>query len=436
MKRRPGNTMKQNAAVHICLLGLVATGFAAEPLPLTLKQAQELARQKHPRITAAELKALAAKQVTTQVRSAFFPNLTANLTAVGTTSGNTRIAAGALNNPAIFERFASGLNISQLITDFGRTANLAESTKLRARAEGKNTEATRGQILFQVNTAYFTALEAQAVVAVARQTIVTRQTLLDQVQALANNQLKSELDVSFARVSLEEGKLLLVKADNDLNSAFETLAALLGFSQQPAFRLGEEPMPPSLPADTAGLVSLALQSRPELARLRLERDAAVKFASAEKGLNNPTLSAIGSVGHLPIRDRRFDENYAAAGVNLSFPLFNGNLFTARRKEAELRAQALANQLRDEENNVVRDVRIARLKVDYSLERLQLTAQLLEHSLKAFDLAQARYQAGASSIVELSQALLNKTTAEIAQTDAKYELHLQRSVLDYQTGVLK
>ena len=35
-----------------------------------------------------------------------------------------------------------------------------------------------------------------------------------------------------------------------------------------------------------------------------------------------------------------------------------------------------------------------------------------------------------------QALLNQTTAEIAQADAKYEHHLKRAVLDYQIGVLK
>ncbi len=428
--------VKHHIGLLLGLLGVASPGFAAELPTLTLKQAQEIALQKHPRITAAELRALAAQQVTIQVRSVFFPNFTANLTAVGAANDNTRIAAGGLNNPAIFERFASGLTVSQLLTDFGRTAHLDESSRLRARAEAKNTEVARAQVLFLVDASYFTALEAQALVALARQTMATRQAVLDRLQALANNQLRSDLDVSFARVSLEEGKLLLAKAQNDLKSASEALATLLGYSEQPPFQLGEEPMPPELSTDTVSLVKAALQSRPELARLRLERDAALKFAAAERGLHNPTLSAIGSIGHLPLRDNRFEENYAAAGVNLSFPLFNGNLFTARRKEAELRAQALTSQLRDEENELVRDVRIARLNVDYARERLQLTAKLLEHSHKAFDLAKTRYELGSSSIVELSQALLNQTTAEIAQTDARYEHHLKRAVLDYKTGALK
>jgi outer membrane protein len=83
--------------------------------------------------------------------------------------------------------------------------------------------------------------------------------------------------------------------------------------------------------------------------------------------------------------------------------------------------------------VIRDVRIAKLNVDYAFERLGLTAKLLEHATQAFGLVQARYDIGASSILDLSQAQLNKTAAEIAQASANYQYHLQRAVLDFQIG---
>src|SRR5262249_34444350 len=110
----------------ICLaLGLArAHAQTNTPPPLTLAQAEELALENHPRITVAELRALAAHQVTREARSAYFPNVVANATAVGSAGDNTRIAAGGLNNPIIFDRNAEGVTASQLITDFGRTANL------------------------------------------------------------------------------------------------------------------------------------------------------------------------------------------------------------------------------------------------------------------------------------------------------------------------
>src|SRR3954463_13499347 len=94
---------------------------AANSLPvLTLQQAREAALQNNPVISVADLKTLAAQEVTREARAAYLPNISGNIVAVGTTGDNTRLAAvGALNNPAIFRRNAEGLTISQLITDFG-----------------------------------------------------------------------------------------------------------------------------------------------------------------------------------------------------------------------------------------------------------------------------------------------------------------------------
>jgi outer membrane protein len=368
------------------------------------------------------------------VRSGFFPNLSASVVAVGTAHDNTRLAAsGGLNNPSIFDRNAEGLVLSQLITDFGRTANLTASAKLREQAEGHNAEATRAQVLLAVDAAFYAALEAQSVSRVAEQTVATRQSFLNQISALATNKLRSELDVSFARVNVEEGRLLLSKAQSDLQAAFSQLSTLMGERQPRTYSLVEESLPAGLITNAAQFVEQALESRPDLLRARNERDAARKFARAEKAARLPTISAVGSVGVVPIHDPQLPDNYAAAGLTLNVPLFAGGLYSARQKEAELRAHAAEEALRDEENNVVRDVRIAWLNANNAFDRLGITAQLVENASRSYSLAEARYQNGVSSIVELNQAQLSKISAEIAFANTKYEYLLQRSALNYQTG---
>ena len=410
---------------------------AADLPELTLQQAHETALRNHPRIRVADLKALAARQVTREVRSAFFPNLSANVVAVGTADDNTRLAAvGGLNNPSIFDRNAEGLVLSQLITDFGRTANLTGSAKLHAQAEENNAEATREQILLSVDAAFYAAQEAQSVSRVAEQTISTRQSFLDQVTALASNKLRSELDVSFASVNLGEGKLLLSKAQNDLQAAFAQLSTFMGRRDPAVWHLMEEPLPAEVSTNVSQFVEQALEQRPELLSLRREREAAAKFARAERALRYPAISAVGSAGVVPIRDPQLPDNYAAAGLILNLPLLSGGLYSARQKEAELRAQAALENLRELENNVVRDVHIAWLNAQNSLERLHITAQLLQNAARSLDLAQARYNNGISSIVELNQAQLNQISAEIAYANTKYEYLLQRSALNYQVGALR
>ncbi len=416
-------------------LGLACWVAHAEPIPLSLEKARELSLKTHPRITAADLRALAARQVVIENRANYFPSVVANATAVGTTESNTRIAAGGLSNPAIFDRNAEGVTITQIITDFGRTANLTAGAKLRADAELANTEAVREQIVLLVDNAYFEGLRSAALLQVAEQTLSTRQVLFEQVSLLASNKLKSELDVNFAQVNVDDAKLLKLQAQNDRQASEERLATLIGDDQSRHYSLLDTEDRSEKPPEAPPLVSRALTHRPDLEQARLETEAAGRLARAEKAAHYPTLSAIGTAGVIPVHGSQFDDEYAVAGVNLSVPLFAGGLYSARSREARLRAEAAHESMRELENNIIRDVRIAALSAATAYQRIDVTGRLLAHASQAYNLAEARYRAGGTSIVELSQAQLNKTAAEIAHTTAKYDYKIQLSILDFQSGVL-
>ena len=426
--------LKTAAAVLFSLAIVRCSG--AEPPQLTLQQAHEMALRNHPLIHVGDLKALIAGQTYREVRSGFFPNLSANAVAVGTAGNNTRLAAvGALNNPLIFDRNAEGLMVSQLITDFGRTANLAGSAKLQAEAAANDAHATREQILLSVDEAFYSALQAQSVTRVAHQTLTNRQVFLDQVSELAKVKIKSELDVSFARVNFEDARLLLSKAQNDLEAAFTQLATLMGVTNVINYALAEQPLPSEISTNASDFVQQALGTRPDLLSLRNQREAAIKFARGEKALSYPTISAVGSAGVVPVRDPQLPDSYAAAGVVMSVPLFAGGYYSARREAALLQSQADEERLRDLEDNVIRDVRIAWLNTQNSFDRYQITGQLLENARQSYDLAQARYKQGISSIVEFNQAELNLISAEIEFANTRYEYLIQRSVLNFQSGTI-
>ena len=410
---------------------------ADEPRFLTLREAQELALKQHPDISVATLSALAAQQVTKEVRSALLPNIFASATAVGTADpNNTRLGAGSLNNPLIYEREADGATISQLITDFGRSSELTRSAKLRARSEQMNVQATRAQILLEVNNAYFSTLESQSVLEVAQQTLATRQLVLEQTQALATNKMKSEMDVSFVRVDYDQANILLAKARNDLEASFADLSTVLGEPRPLQFTLADEPMRTFVTNNYSAFIIEALEQRPDLAQLRYQREAAREFAKAEGKLNYPSINALGSAGVIPTGNSHLASDYAAAGINLTLPLYTGGLDTARRREAELRANAAEETVRGQEDRVARDVQLTCLNLDYAHQRLALTEQLLVNANEAMELAKARLNIGSASIIELSQAELNQTSAQIAAAAARYDYQIQYSALDFQLGRLK
>jgi outer membrane protein len=401
-------------------------------MSLSLKQAEALALQNNPQISVARLTALASHQVTREVRSSLLPTATGDLTGVDS-KANSRITAGGLNNPIIYERAAVGVTVSQLITDFGRTTNLVSSANLAAKAEDQNAAATKEQILLAVDQAFYGALQAHAVLTVALQTVSARQTVADQVEALFKSKLRSELDFSFANVNLAQAKLLVLDAENNENGALATLSMILGYSRTQTFLLVEDSMPMSTPpSNVDDLISQAFAMRPEILSLEFQEQSAQKFHIAERDLLLPNIRAMGAIGDTPVRDPVLSNWYAAGGVNVEIPLFNGFLYTARSREASLKAQAAHDRLLDLRNRIARDVRTGWLNANTAYARLSVTKQLLDQSNLALDLAQTRYQMGLSSIVELSQAQLQQTQAQIGNAQAAYDYRLALAVLQYQT----
>jgi outer membrane protein len=422
--------------IGMAILVVTSSAWAQQVAqPLSLKDAEQEALQNHPAIRATQYTALAAGEVVRETRAAYFPTVTTSLTGAAA-QDNSRIAAGGLNNPVILDRFAGGISVSQLLTDFGRTRALVASASLRSDAQQQEVIFQRADVLLQVDRAYFAALRAQAVQRVAEQTVEARQLTVDQVSALAASNLKSSLDVSFANVNLSEAKLLLVQARNEVQSSHATLSATLGRPQAAIFDVRDEPLPASPPADDAALVAEALRDRSDVAGERLASESAAKFADAQRALWLPSVSVVGAAGLTPYHQVGIDDRYSAIGLNVTVPVMNGNLTPALQAEARLRASAEEQRYRDLENRVARDVRIAWLNAQTAFQRLDLTGQLLTQASDALELAQARYTLGLSSIVELTQGQLAKTQAEIEQATARYEYQALTAALRYETGSLK
>ena len=402
---------------------------------LTLAQAERIALEHNPSISVAHLLQLAQAQVTREARAGELPDATGNLTAVGA-HDNSRITAGALNNPTVYNRAAAGLTVSQLITDFGRTHNLIRTAQSNAKAQLETERATVEDITLAVDQAFYQVLTAQSVLEVAQQTVATRQATGQEIGALTSQKLRSTLDLSLANVQVSQAQLLELDARNAAQTAMAALNAILGSEDNEQYDLVDEtptdPVPP--PADTEDLVQLALRARPDLAALSDRFASAKEFASAEHDLKRPTISALATGGGTPIRADQIQSSwYGAAGANVSIPIFNGFEFSARAKEADLRAQAASEQVRNLRDGIARDVRTTVLNAQMAFQRIGVSMQLLDQANTAMELAQARYKVGLSGIVDLTQAQLAQTEAQISYANARYAYQTALAEVRFQTG---
>jgi outer membrane protein len=308
-----------------------------------------------------------------------------------------------------------------------------QSAALRARGQEQEVNYTKADILLRTDAAYLGVLRSRALRGVAQETVKARQDVADQVTALFQSKLRSSLDVSTASVNVADAKLLLSDAENELRSSEAQLARQLALPGGTRFDLADPTTPAAPPGDPESLIQSAMQKRPDLLQRRLDLESERKFARAEELLTRPSIGLTGAAGYVPAADSAIPGTYGAVGVNVRIPVFNGGLFRARRFEAESRAAAAEKGVQDLELQIQRDVRTAWLSARNAFERLDLTQQLLNQANMSLDLAQARYNLGLSPIVELSQAQLQYTSAELARARAEYDYTAQISILNFQAG---
>lgn len=407
------------------------------PAVLSLKTAEQYALANHPDIKAATFSSAAADQNVAKTRADLFPQLSGNAVVAKAEDDDSRMSAtSGLSNPTILTRTAEGLYLTQLITDFGKTVLLTRSSLYYAQSAREKIQSVREAVLLSVDQAYFTALGARALVRLTKQEVATNQLLFDRVKALTASNLKSNLDLSLQQANLAQTRLLQVNAEGRYQEAMATLAAAMGPREEAIFTLAEDDDLPAAPATVTPLLAQALTERPDIIALRYQRDAALKYAAAMGAARLPVVTAIAAGGFTAYQDKDLPHDFGMLGVNINVPLFTGGKLSAQQKEAQLKAKAFQEYLENQETLALRDVRTAWISAQTAFKGIAVSREFLDASSTAFDLADSLYAAGTSSIVEVSQADLQRLQAEIAYINARYQYRARLSILSYQTGSLK
>lgn len=431
-----GVAMGSRVAMRLALLAIAAcAGLRGQTAAtLTLEEAERIALQNHPRMAAAKLTTAAAQEAVKQTQAALRPQLSGLMTGSVSEHG-TLNGAGQLPPQGLFSRSAAGISVNQVAYDFGRAKTLTQAAESRVSAQNERANVVRLELKLRVRDAFYRMLQAQSQLKALKGNIEMRALTYRQVSALARSNLRSTLDVSFAELNLAEAELALTRAENEVRSSEVDLNAALGFSDSRRYTLAEPAEPTALEESADGIVARALANRPELAAAKMDIQALRRQSENERRQLFPNISLVGVGGYFGPRAKGIHPSYGAVGVNVSIPVLTGGLFTARRDEASLRAEAETQQLRDLEIRVARDVRLAWVEADNARRRLELTAKVLEQAVRTLKLAQTRYDLGLSSIVELSQAQLSRTSGEVEAAAAKYEYWRRRNFLEYQSGLL-
>ena len=410
------------AALLLLVLAAAPRGLRAEDRPQrTLEECVQIALARHPGIGAARSDVVAGDERVRQQRSVYLPQLEG----VGSMDRRKTSAGAAIGVPGggggggsaqAFNFYTVGLTLSQVLFDFGRNLDAMRAARARRDSLEADAAAERETVVRDVKQAYFDLLAARRLRDVAEEVLRSNRQQLEQAQGRYDVGFTTKLDVTRSEVLVANAELDLLTARNNAQIAEAALRNAMGLE-------GPLDFDPVDVLETRGVeigedesVAAALESRPELASLRAQREAADEDASSRWKEHLPELTGEGGydwAGSGPL------ENRWNVGASLRVPIFSGGLTDARVGEA--RANALALGFREEalRQDVALEVRRAWLETKRAQEAIAVSARARDQARENLALAEGRYTTGVGNVIELVDAQAQRASGEAEYVRSLY-----------------
>jgi len=434
--------------VRVVLLAFASSVlFAQTPLPLSLKQAVDLALAPdgNTRVKLALEAIREAEARAAESRSALLPNVdgaiseqseTSNLKAFGFSFSEVEVFG--LHIPTFvgpFDVFDARASATQSVFDFSSIRNY-QAAKASVQAVKADHQGTRDQVADQVAHAYLAGLRAQATRDTAKANVELSEALLRLAQNTKAAGTGTGIEVTRAEVQLANDRQALVTAENGVESSHLQLLKVIGLKlENPVALTGELAYVPVENVEIGQALATARANRAELkAQQYREESAKLTYSGAKYG-RLPSLSAYGNYGS---SGTAIDDSVPTrtVGVSLRVPIFDGGRLEARLAEAasEYRQQKIRTaDLRDQ---IELDVRLALDSLSSAEAEVKAAEEGLKLAHSELEQAQRRYKAGITNSIEVTDAQTRLQRALDNRINALYNYNVARIDLGTATGTIQ
>jgi outer membrane protein len=341
-----------------------------------------------------------------------------------------------------YEAYSFGLQLTQPLVDLGSFRKVSQA-RASERAASRGYDESRLSVAFDVTRRFFELVKAERTLQVLEKAARRSGELVERSDALFTAGRAQKIDTFNARVNLGNDRIQVEQGRTRLVQARADLALALGQSgdqqievvapaavEGPARPSGEPP-----PLDV--LMARARERRPSLAAAKAQVEAAEASLSAARFAYWPTLSAKASydrsgryaldrkgAGGAVAADGTFSDparNYnASVGLVLSWNLFAGRSTEAGVARAEATSEKVRASAGKTSDGVAREVISARQTVVALTAQVSLSADNLTAAEQSLALARQRLEAGLASQLEVRDASLKFTQAELSLVQARID----------------
>ena len=322
-------------------------------------------------------------------------------------------------------RYGPSLSLAYVIYDFGARAASIDAQRYQLIASLLNNNRTLQDTIAEVEAAYYALLSARAQVEALKELEVSLRASLDAAEARLQGGLVSRADQLRARAALAESQVARLTAERDQSKAEAALKQAAGIDQTRPLVLDWETAPPAM-LDAANLLAELLaeaqRQRPDLQALQAVAARARAEAERARAARWPTLSLAASSGRtFFLEDDRTPSTNYNVGVNLMLPLFDGGRLEAEARAAARDAERIQAEVEAQRSQVARSVAEAYYDVGLAQAQRDGIAVQFDSASESARAAEARYNAGVGSLLELltAQAALARARQSAAQADSDW-----------------
>jgi outer membrane protein len=436
---------------HINMLtlaaGLIAPLAAQQPDPgkaITLDDAIAIALKQNVAVQQAENTVELNDAAVKQQKMQLLPDLRLSVNGVNSLGHAFDQTTGDLNTQST-QSVNTGVSSSITLFDGGKTKASIKSAEASQHASTSDLARSRQTAVFTVASDFVALTNQQEQLTVQEQNLATQQAQQDLIQKFVDAGSRPISDLYQQQAAVASAKLAVAQAKKAVELAKVDLIQALQLDPAVSYNF----VAPNLGAvDTSrtynldSLVNRAYANRADLKADASRVDAANQDARAASASRLPTISVTGSyssgyssAADVSIANQLNQRSGGSVGIGVSIPLFDKGAGSIAEQRAQIAADNAKLSLNSQRQAVALDVRKAYL--DYVSGREQLAAAEAQETAarQAAQMTEKRYEAGAATLVEVTQARTSQVEAETAVANARNNLVLQQTVLSYYTGDL-
>jgi outer membrane protein len=338
--------------------------------------------------------------------------------------------------------------VSSSVTVFNGLTNIAnlKSAQLSEDAGEKNVKRAEQTVAFTVASNFLTLVQQQEQLRVQRENLAAQEAQERQIKAYVDAGSRPISDLYQQQATVAAARSQVVNAERALELAKVDLIQTLQLDPRGTYNFA----PPVLDTTTKAPVAFSLDSlltravgqRSDLFAQQSLVGAASQSVKAAKGARWPALSmsagynsAYNSATDIGFTDQLDQRRGGSISLGLSIPLWDrgsADLSTQRAQIAEDNARL---DLKNRQQQIGLEVRRAYLDYQAATQQLDAAEAQLRAAQLALESSQQRYNVGAATLLEVTQARAAQFQAASALISARYGLLFQKTLIGYYVGDL-